>query len=172
MMLCYLTARMSWRGLSKAFTGKALAVNEAGLGSADLILNLHRDIERAAVFFQLLEEFHESYSRIVLDRASDSRVESPRRIRVAIIDTGIDFRHPGIQEAKAMGRVKEEWCYSWVGSIDDINDEDDGLHGTNCAYILHQAAPEAEIYVEKVFRSTSFRSYQGQNIAKVSSTTL
>ena len=124
------------------------------------------------VFFQLLEDFHESYARIVVDRATDSGVESPRRIRVAIIDTGIDFGHPGIQEAKELGRVKEEWCYSWVGSKDDVKDEDDRLHGTNCAYILHKAAPEAEIYVEKVFQGTNFRSYQAQNIAKVRSTTL
>jgi hypothetical protein len=119
------------------------------------------------VFFQLLEDFHDSYSRLVADRVTDSGVESPRRIRVAIIDTGIDFGHPGIQEVKAKGHVKEEWCYSWIGSSNNIKDEDDGLHGTNCAYILHKAAPEAEIYVEKVFQNTNFKSYQAQNIAKV-----
>jgi hypothetical protein len=32
-----------------------------------------------------------------------------------------------------------------------------------------KAAPEADIYVEKVFQSTSFKSHQAQNIAKVRS---
>jgi hypothetical protein len=119
----------------------------------------------------LLEDFHGSYSRFVADRVTESGIESPPRIRIAVLDTGIDFGHPGIQEAKEKGRVKEEWCHSWVGGENDTRDEDDGLHGTNCVYILHKAAPEAEIYVEKVFQGTSFRSYQAQNIAKVRSAT-
>jgi hypothetical protein len=120
----------------------------------------------------LLEDFHQSYKRFVANRATESGVESPRRIRVAILDTGIDFGHSAIQEAKKKGRVKEEWCYSWVGRENDTKDEDDGLHGTNCAYLLHKAAPEAEIYVEKVFQSTNFRPREAQNIAKVRSAIL
>jgi hypothetical protein len=117
----------------------------------------------------LLENFHESYSRFVANRVTESGIESPPRIRIAVLDTGIDFGHSGIQEAKEKGRVREEWCRSWVGPENDAKDEDDGLHGTNCAYILHKAAPEAEIYIEKVFGSTSFRPYEAQNIAKVRS---
>ncbi|KAF2801991.1 uncharacterized protein BDZ99DRAFT_527942 [Mytilinidion resinicola] len=125
------------------------------------------EVQRATFFFETLEEFHASYSRFVTDRVKDdSGGEPPRRIRIAVLDTGIDFRHSGLIEAKKKGRVKREWCHSWVGAGTDVEDEDDELHGTNCVYVLHKAAPEANIYVEKVFRSNSFRIYQAENIAR------
>ena len=70
-------------------------------------------------------------------------------------------------DAKDKGRVKKEWCYSWVGAETDVEDESDELHGTNCVYLLHKAAPEADIYVGKVFPSNRFRTYQAQNITSV-----
>ncbi|EXK77688.1 hypothetical protein FOQG_17614 [Fusarium oxysporum f. sp. raphani 54005] len=115
-------------------------------------------------FWTRLETFHKSYSRFVTHRNTVSGGDSPRRIRIAVIDTGIDFNHAGIMEAKEQGRMKEEWCQSWVGA--DAKDEDNELHGTNCAYLLHKAAPEADIYVSKVFNQNALRFYEAENIAK------
>lgn len=61
--------------------------------------------------------------------------------------------------------MKEEWCYSWVGA--DAKDEDNELHGSNCAHLLHKTAPEADIYVAKVFKKNNVRYYEADNIAKV-----
>ena len=116
----------------------------------------------------MLDEFNDSYSRFVDDRVEVLGKESPRRIRIAVIDTGIDFRHPGIMIAKDKGRLRKEWCHSWVGAETDVQDEDDEIHGTNCAYILHKAAPEANIYIEKVFQRNNLKTYQAKNIAMVS----
>ncbi|KAH7308885.1 hypothetical protein B0I35DRAFT_88127 [Stachybotrys elegans] len=115
-------------------------------------------------FWTRLETFHKSYSGFVTHRNTVSGGDSPRRIRIAVIDTGIDFNHAGIMEAKEQGRMKEEWCQSWVGA--DAKDEDNELHGTNCAYLLHKAAPEADIYVAKVFNQNALRFYEAENIAK------
>ncbi|KAJ3549807.1 hypothetical protein NM208_g305 [Fusarium decemcellulare] len=123
-----------------------------------------RDPSTAGEFWQRLELFQESYSCFCIDRSTRSLVESPRRIRVALIDTGIDFDHPGIMEAKAKGRMKEEWCKSWVGAT--TKDYDDDLHGTNCAYLLHKAAPEADIYIARVFYKNELKLYEANNIAK------
>jgi hypothetical protein len=71
-------------------------------------------------------------------------------------------------EAKEQGRMKEDWCQSWVGA--DARDQDDKLHGTNCAYLLHRAAPEADIYVAKVFNQSALRLYEAENISKVRQT--
>lgn len=127
-----------------------------------------REAHSADVFFKNLEDFHTSYSRFVEPRnvLSPDGEERPRRIRVAILDTGVDFRHPGIRAAKADGRIREEWCYSWVGQEGDVGDEDDEMHGSNCADLLHQTAPEADIYIGKVFQRNKLRTYQAENIAK------
>lgn len=131
------------------------------------MLKYSREIERADYFFKMFDEFHGSYSRFVADRVTSPRGELPRRIRIAVLDTGIDFRHPGIIDAKDKGRVRKEWCHSWTGAKTDVEDEDDEMHGTNCTYLLHKAAPEADIYIEKVFQRNSFKIYQAESIAKV-----
>lgn len=63
--------------------------------------------------------------------------------------------------------MKKEWCYSWIDDTSDVRDDDDQLHGTNCAYLLHKAAPEADIYVGKLFRQNSFKHDEAQNVSKV-----
>ncbi|KAL2883180.1 hypothetical protein SGCOL_001368 [Colletotrichum sp. CLE4] len=115
-------------------------------------------------FWRLLDEFHSSYSNSVTSRIMNSEVESPRRIRIAVLDTGIDFAHPGIQEAMDKGRMKREWCHSWIGS--ETKDDDNELHGSSCAFLQHKAAPEADIYVEKVFQKNAVRDYEAKHIAK------
>ncbi|RSM09815.1 hypothetical protein CEP52_003924 [Fusarium oligoseptatum] len=118
----------------------------------------------AEEFWERLETFHKSYKDFVAHRSAKSGDETPRRIRIAVIDTGVDFNHAGIADAKGDGRIKEEWCHSWVGA--DVRDEDNELHGTNCAYLLHKSAPEADIYIAKVFNQNAVRSYEAQNIPK------
>jgi hypothetical protein len=116
-----------------------------------------------------MDEFHDSYARFIKAPSSISTGESRRRVRIALLDTGIDFRHPTITAAVQKERIKKEWCYSWVGDSTDVEDDDE-LHGTNCAHILQRVAPEADIYIAKVFSGNSFRTYQAENIARVSKT--
>lgn len=123
------------------------------------------NVHSANKFWERLDTFHKSYARFVTDRKTQSGDETPRRIRIAVIDTGVDFGHPGITVAKDKGRMKKEWCHSWVG--DDAKDEDNELHGSNCAHLLHKSAPEADIYVAKVFNQNNVRDYEAENIAKV-----
>ncbi|UKZ71432.1 uncharacterized protein TrAtP1_012387 [Trichoderma atroviride] len=117
-------------------------------------------------FWQLLERFHSSSSRYISEHSTLSEVDLPRRIRIAVLDTGIDFHHSAILEAKEKGRMSPEWCYSWVGDKSNAQDDDNDLHGTNCAYLLHKVAPEADIYIGKVFERNTVRLYEAENIAK------
>ncbi|RSL68667.1 hypothetical protein CEP54_002672 [Fusarium duplospermum] len=126
--------------------------------------NLGTGSSTAEEFWARLETFHKSYARFVTDRRTESGDETPRRVRIAVLDTGVDFGHAGIADAKEKGRIREEWCHSWVGA--DAKDEDDELHGTNCAYLLHKSAPEADIYIAKVFNQNAVRYYEAKNIAK------
>ena len=75
-------------------------------------------------------------------------------VKVAIIDTGIDYNHPDLND-------------NYVGGIDYVNDDDDPIddngHGTHCAGIVAAeanafgvigVAPEAWLYGVKVLDAT------------------
>jgi subtilisin family serine protease len=75
-------------------------------------------------------------------------------VKVAIIDTGIDYNHPDLDA-------------NYVGGIDFVNDDndpiDDAGHGTHCAGIVAAeddgegvvgVAPDAELYAVKVLDNT------------------
>ena len=69
-------------------------------------------------------------------------------IRVAIIDSGVDFDHPRLRGAKVSGI-----SLPGQNGLDvTLNDEfmDETGHGTSCAAIVHQTCPEAEIVAVKV----------------------
>ncbi|KAL1873557.1 hypothetical protein Daus18300_003922 [Diaporthe australafricana] len=109
-------------------------------------------------FFTNLEDFHDSFSSFV-KRNEDS---SKPPIRVAIIDTGIDKNHVEIIfDGK---HIKDEWCFSYVGSASDFHDYNG--HGTHCTSLVQKVAPDAEIYVLKVFSGNEFNLEEAGNIPK------
>ncbi|KAF2176064.1 subtilisin-like protein [Zopfia rhizophila CBS 207.26] len=79
------------------------------------------------------------------------------KVRVAIIDTGVDLFHPTLRDCVSK-------YYSWIGAPTNADDTDG--HGTYCAYFLSQVAPEAEVHVAKVFSGKDFSETEAQNIAK------
>ncbi|KAL7803904.1 hypothetical protein V8C43DRAFT_300047 [Trichoderma afarasin] len=119
----------------------------------------------AKSFFMSLDQFHKTCKL-------DLPFEGSERIRIAIIDTGIDMDHPGIVAYYTMeshnpsshNPFSATRCRSWVGSETDCHDKIG--HGTNCAFLAAKAAPHAEIYVAKVFDCSEFKPYQAENIAK------
>ncbi|KAH6953871.1 peptidase S8/S53 domain-containing protein [Ilyonectria sp. MPI-CAGE-AT-0026] len=77
--------------------------------------------------------------------------DSRRRVWIAVIDTGIDMNSVLIQGICADERrlIRPEYCRSWIGGENDFYD--DVGYGTSCAYLAYMAAPDADIYVAKVF---------------------
>jgi len=73
-----------------------------------------------------------------------------RRVRIAILDTGIDMNHPEIDARKE--RIKGFLCQ--MEGLESKANEDTSGHGTSTALLLMQVAPEADIYVARVFRGT------------------
>ena len=73
-------------------------------------------------------------------------------IKIAVLDSGVDNRHPAIN-----GSVKgwSEPISGEGGEITFRNDPHDDLfgHGTACAGIIHNIAPDAEIYSVRVLGS-------------------
>lgn len=72
-----------------------------------------------------------------------------QRIKIAILDTGIDGRNVAFAEPMSRGLIKVE---------DFVDRGGDGLdvhgHGTHCAALLCRIAPEAMIYVARVLEDS------------------
>lgn len=86
-------------------------------------------------------DLHNDPHKLLESRRRDKDV----RVRVAIIDTGI-AKHPKINPK----RVKE--CRSFIDS--KRGDEDTCGHGTQVAHTVLEVAPNADIYVARVFEDT------------------
>ena len=79
----------------------------------------------------------------------NARLPPPRRIRVAILDSGIDTTHPAFAAALKEGHIET------ASFLDDkslpSNADDDG-HGTHTAYLALQVAPRSRLLVARVYR--------------------
>jgi hypothetical protein len=85
------------------------------------------------------------------------------RIKVAVLDTGLDVGHPDI-EARAE-RIKD--VRSWVNGLDGKQDRKAGDscgHGTHVASLLLGVAPDCDIYIARI---AEFDPTSPDQIAKV-----
>ncbi|KAK5057883.1 hypothetical protein LTR84_011884 [Exophiala bonariae] len=76
--------------------------------------------------------------------------KNKRRVRIAVLDTGVSMKHPEINARKE--RIKGFYCD--IKGLENKANEDTSGHGTSTALLLMQVAPEADIYVARVFRET------------------
>ena len=92
-------------------------------------------------------------------------------MRIAILDTGLNRYHPEVSElldkVKDDRRIQE--CKSWLpNSAGDgllPGDEDDDGHGTHCAMVAHKVAPNADIYIARIFKNR--KNVSGKFVADV-----
>ncbi|KAG4433981.1 hypothetical protein IFR05_010530 [Cadophora sp. M221] len=89
-----------------------------------------------------------SFEKLIDASRKEPDAEHPR-VRVAILDTGLDLSHRDIIKAKEEGRLQ---YWDFVDDAETIKD-DDG-HGTHCTSIALQYAPNADIFVGRVFRKS------------------
>jgi subtilisin family serine protease len=84
-------------------------------------------------------------------------------VKVAIVDTGVEYDHPAVGE-QVRGGVIIEWDESLQDKLRYIPDEKPGDvagHGTACAAIIHSIAPEALLYSVRVLGTNMHgRAYQ------------
>lgn len=90
------------------------------------------------------------------------------RVKIAILDTGIDLRHDAFKDqlpGLPKGRVKKVSDFVEAGG----QGADVHGHGTHCAALLRKVAPEADIYVARVAIGRGFQSrLVPDNVVKVS----
>ena len=75
-----------------------------------------------------------------------------RGVRVAVVDSGIEFDHPAVGGQVRGGLIIEydETAENNVRYDPDDQPQDASGHGTACAGIIHSLAPEAELYSVRV----------------------
>lgn len=82
------------------------------------------------------------------------------KVKVAILDTGIDLQHPSLS-----ARIPSTNCRDFVNNVDDICD--DAGHGTHTSHLLARTAPQAEIFCGRVWRARCEESNTGKLIADI-----
>jgi hypothetical protein len=87
------------------------------------------------------------------------RRTSAEKIRVAVLDSGVDMSHPLL--APHLSRIRE--VKDWTGQPGDRVS-----HGTFVAALVLSVAPNAEIYVAKVFESTHGTAHTKRYVSEVS----
>jgi subtilisin len=86
-----------------------------------------------------------------------------RGVKVSIVDTGIEYDHAALG-GQVCGGVIIDWDESTEDKLVYLPDEkpiDVAGHGTGCAGIIHQIAPQAELYSVRVLGTNmKGRAYQ------------
>jgi hypothetical protein len=94
------------------------------------------------------QDFRSIQKEIKKHRLPDSEFV---KVKVAIIDTGVNFEHPVIKEAKATGAIREEYCQGFPDDDSHKPKADDNGHGTFVASVLLKIAPDVELYIARAF---------------------
>ncbi|KAM0544220.1 hypothetical protein ACHAPJ_011909 [Fusarium lateritium] len=71
------------------------------------------------------------------------------RIRIAVLDSGIDDTQPIMRSAIKAGRINSQRSKSFVGRTDSWR-QDSYSHGTHVTQLLLKTAPAAEIFIGKI----------------------
>jgi subtilisin family serine protease len=127
----------------------------------------YRKVSYASNFMQDIRPFVEMI-RGLADSCPPFPAWAPWRtekIRIAIIDTGIDNDDDIlIETALECGRIKA--CRGFVNDPDDHKDFHG--HGTHVTRLLLEMAPSAELYIAKVSDSRSINATDLNRISEVS----
>jgi subtilisin family serine protease len=96
----------------------------------------------------------------------------PARIKLAVLDTGINAEHPGIC-AKNWSPKKDKKMFYYDAtkgplSMNDYHEPTDAVgHGTHIAGLILETAPSVELYVIRVFTSADISPQEQADAPKV-----
>lgn len=89
------------------------------------------------------------------------RKDRERRVRIAVLDSGVEMTNPQIQAFKKRIKRRQDFSDPQGNAVDN-----DG-HGTCCVALVLRVAPEADIYVGKIVTGSG-HPIDEEVVAKVS----
>jgi subtilisin family serine protease len=117
------------------------------------------------------------YQTVVTTLLSEENLENVSRIKVAVLDTGIDPSHPFIQEKWMRPEtddnndpLEDRGYFDFVSeSSAPTTPEDTCGHGTHVAGLILQLAPFVKLYVARVFQDGVLDEKAAKRVAEVKS---
>ncbi|KAL6872221.1 subtilisin-like protein [Trichoderma longibrachiatum] len=94
------------------------------------------------------EELKKAHFKRYRRRKDDFDEESPRHIKVAVIDTGVDLTHEAFEGLQESGQLIIQEGSNIVDPGQPMTDSDG--HGTHCCELILRTAPFAQVYPLKV----------------------
>lgn len=134
-----------------------------------------RKIENAKTFMLNLERFANKIQNMTYASTVPAFAHwRAAKIRIAILDTGIDVKEDTLLEtALEENRIRE--CCGFVNDPDSDPDpadyQDVNSHGTHVARLVLNAAPSAEILIGKISNDTAVGAQDLHRIARVGAIT-
>lgn len=113
----------------------------------------------------LADRWFETFEMETMDLVK-SRSDT-KRVKIAILDTGVDITHPYLAEKAGSVIHSNSWPTNTASDFSDTKG-----HGTHVAGLILKLAPGAELYIAKVDDSSEAGSNQdidSRKVAKVNS---
>ena len=80
----------------------------------------------------------------------DGESRPEKRVKVAILDSGIDMTHNFMVIAEKEGRIKEKKNFKASGFPKSNDTNDPTGHGTGVTYLILKHSPYVDIYVARI----------------------
>jgi hypothetical protein len=120
----------------------------------------------ASSFLNDLDPFFRKIKTLHGDVISLAQHPIRERIRIAVLDSGVDDTDSMIRAAIKFGRINTQRSKSFVGRPDEWQQDTHG-HGTHATQLLLKTAPAAEIYIGKICTGKVINDEFMPGIAKV-----
>ncbi|EXA53633.1 hypothetical protein FOVG_01375 [Fusarium oxysporum f. sp. pisi HDV247] len=138
-----------WTSLTAAMSLSPSNTAKRALFDDDESLSKPGDQITALNFLKDLKPFFEKVSMLRKDKPIGLMEPlKHERIRIAVLDSGVDDTDPKIRFALKFGRINADKIKSFIGQPNEW--QDTYGHGTHVTRLLLETAPAAEIYIGKI----------------------
>ncbi|KAH0594306.1 hypothetical protein MHUMG1_08145 [Metarhizium humberi] len=130
------------------------ADDQANIGADNFFTDDHH-MKRVQSFFSTIRRPHQ------------------RRVKIAVLDTGLDINHPLLQKFVRSKQIGEELGRDFtMHPLDEPDLKDNTGHGTACTHLLLKTCPTAVVYTAKISNQSTFDEKTAERISEAIQTAI